>query len=70
MKCDDQCLSVQDILTDFTVEPERIPVEDGDLSWFGHKVLNTHILSKKEKNLSLANFDFFKIVSLSNEKRQ
>lgn len=32
---------MQDILTDFSVEPERIPVEDGDSSWFGHKV-NLH----------------------------
>ncbi|XP_048578810.1 diacylglycerol lipase-alpha isoform X2 [Nematostella vectensis] len=30
-------LSLQDILTDFTVEPERIPAEGGDPSWFGHK---------------------------------
>ena len=32
-------LSSQDILTDFTVEAERIPIEGGSPLWFGHKVI-------------------------------
>lgn len=28
----------QDILTDFSVEPEVIPLDNGDPTWFGHKV--------------------------------
>lgn len=28
----------QDILTDFTVDAETIPIEGGDTNWFGHKV--------------------------------
>lgn len=28
----------QDILTDFTVDAEKIPIEGGDANWFGHKV--------------------------------
>lgn len=28
----------QDILTDFTVDAENIPIEGGDTNWFGHKV--------------------------------
>ena len=30
---------LQDILTDFSVEAERIPLDDGNPNdWFGHKV--------------------------------
>lgn len=31
-------LMFQDILTDFTVDAETIPIEGGDTNWFGHKV--------------------------------
>jgi len=31
-------LMFQDILTDFTVDAENIPIEGGDANWFGHKV--------------------------------
>ena len=31
----------QDILTDFSVEAEKIPLDGGDADWFGHKVCET-----------------------------
>ena len=47
----------QDILTDFSVEPEKIPLDDGDPTWFGHKVctLECSILSDVNNVLSFVN---------------
>ena len=43
----------QDILTDFSVEPEKIPLDDGDPTWFGHKVcaLEWSILSNVNNSM-------------------
>jgi len=42
-------LSLQDILTDFSLEAEKIPLEGGDPSWFGHKGMIKAALYIKRK---------------------
>lgn len=42
-------LSLQDILTDFSVEAERLPLEGGDPDWFAHKGFMKAALYIKKK---------------------
>ena len=42
ISCITFCSCFQDILTDFSVEAEKIPLDGGDADWFGHKVCETY----------------------------